>query len=192
MWSSDQAASFEQKISEKVAEILRQEYKGIPSPVKKISRKTGIATTTIKKWYSGQNPPRLVHFLILARHYRAILQLLLEAIGGSHLWEAYDLLGDRLKTAPDHVKSTLPENIYSAENCTINICLPLRIASMLNQRQIWFLGQLKDGDRTNVDNIVTHWEVSLRTAKSDIAEIVRMKLIRFVGARKTGWYETMP
>jgi Fic family protein len=67
--------------------------------------------------------------------------------------------------------------------------LPSSLAALLNHRQLWFLGRLQQGWFPNAENIETTWRVSLRTAQRDIATLVDIGLVRFTGARKTGWYE---
>jgi hypothetical protein len=188
VFSPDQADFLERRMGEKVAEILQLEYAGQPSPIKLISGKTSVAPGTIKNWYIGRNPPRLAHFLILARNYTAILNVLLNEIGGRDLQEGYASLGPKLISTSN---SSLPEDftkIYSAENCTINFALPLRIARKLNLRQVWFLARLKEGKKVTAENISVQWQVSSRQARTDIADMIRLKLIIFIGANKTGMY----
>lgn len=185
--STDQATFLEQKIAIKVAEILRHEYEGIASPVKNISLKTGVAPATIKKWYSGQNPPRLAHFLILAQNYPPILQVLLEAIGGPDLWDAFTLLGSKLKTvSEDSTKQS--RQVYSAEKLHYKYRDATANHRQAEQRQVWFLEQLQRGQQLRADDIRVRWNVSARTAKTDIATMIELKLIKFIGARKKGIY----
>jgi hypothetical protein len=185
--STDQATFLEQKIATKVAEILRHEYEGMASPVKKISLKTGVAPATIKKWYSGQNPPRLAHFLILAQNYPLILQVLLEAIGGPDLWDAFTLLGNKLKTI-QAASANLTAQRYSAEKLHYKYRDATANRRQAEQRQVWFLEQMQQGRSLKFCDIVDQWHVSTRTAKSDIALMVKLKLIEFVGAKKNGIY----
>lgn len=185
--STDQATFLEQKIAIKVAEILRHEYEGIASPVKNISLKTGVAPATIKKWYSGQNPPRLAHFLILAQNYPPILQILLEAIGGPDLWDAFTLLGSKLKTVQNS-KMEREARIYSAEKLHYKYRDATANQRQAEQRQIWFLEQIQQGQQPNSNDLMARWKVSSRTAKSDIAAMINLRLIEFIGARKNGIY----
>ena len=43
--------------------------------------------------------------------------------------------------------------------------------------------------KQKADHIAAIWQVSIRMAKYDVEVLVKTGLIRFVGARKTGWYE---
>lgn len=72
---------------------------------------------------------------------------------------------------------------------TINVSVNLGLAGKLNQRQLWFLGELQNHKEVRAEDIATAWEVALRTAKRDVAGLSAAGMIRFVGARKTGWYE---
>ena len=186
--STDQAIFLEQKIAIKVAEILRHEYEGVTSPIKKISLKTGVAPATIKKWYCGQNPPRLAHFLVLARNYPDVLQILLEAVGGSDLWDAFTLLGSRLKAGQNNSSEPDTDQVYSAEELHYKYRDATANHRQAEQRQIWFLEQLQQGHQLSFDDIRSQWNVSVRTAKSDIAMMISLKLIEFIGARKNGMY----
>ena len=67
--------------------------------------------------------------------------------------------------------------------------ISLNRASQLNQRQLWFLGMLQQGYVIKAEHVTATWNVSLRTAKYDIATMAETGLIRFVGTRRTGSYE---
>jgi hypothetical protein len=184
-FSSDQAALLEQKVGEKIAEILRQEYAGTPSAVKLISAKTKIAPGTIKNWYIGRNPPRLVHFLMLARHYPAALCVLLGAVG-------HDYLVPHIRSPELESETAAPvqkKEPVAGKNVTINVTLKSKTAN-LNGRQAWFLERLRSGSKLTAQDICRQWSVLLRTSRRDIAILKARGLIVFVGAKKAGWYES--
>jgi len=58
----------------------------------------------------------------------------------------------------------------------------------VNDRQKWFLQQIGKNIRVLSSNIATHWDVSQKTAKRDIADLKRKELIEFLGAPKNGYY----
>lgn len=186
MWSCKKAEFLEQKIGEKVAEILRQEYAGKSSPMKNISSKTGITSGTIRKWYSGRKPPHLAHFLILAQNYPAILRMFLGAVGHDYLIQhiqpqkqALEMLVQPQKKEPETDK-----------NVPINV--PINSWPMgLNERQAWFLTELSHNVRVTAEDIASHRNVTEKTAKRDIADLKARKLIRFVGANRTGHYQVI-
>lgn len=86
-------------------------------------------------------------------------------------------------------KSAYSSVEYSDRNVIIDVAVDRKTASRLNQRQLWFLGRLQRGDSPNADAIAKTWAVTLRTARRDVAALAGMKLVRFVGANKTGHYE---
>jgi len=59
----------------------------------------------------------------------------------------------------------------------------------LNERQQWFIQQLAAGRDVKSEDMKGYWEVAVRTAERDIAELRRKDLIEFVGAPKTGYYQ---
>ncbi len=59
----------------------------------------------------------------------------------------------------------------------------------LNDRQRWFIEQLAAGRDVKGDALKEHWQITIRTAERDIAELKEKELIEFVGASKTGRYQ---
>jgi len=59
----------------------------------------------------------------------------------------------------------------------------------LNERQQWFIQQLAAGRDVRSEDLKRYWEVTVRTAERDIAELRHKDLIEFVGAPKTGRYQ---
>lgn len=58
----------------------------------------------------------------------------------------------------------------------------------LTERQSWMLLELAQGHATSAEDIMTHFGVSERTARRDIAGLRERKLIAFEGPPKTGRY----
>ena len=58
----------------------------------------------------------------------------------------------------------------------------------VNERQRWFIVQLQRGRQANAEDIKSQWQVSVATAKRDIASLRKRELIEFVGSAKTGSY----
>jgi predicted DNA-binding transcriptional regulator YafY len=58
----------------------------------------------------------------------------------------------------------------------------------LNERQYWFLARVADGDRCGASEIMALWQVSLKTARRDIAALKMANLICDVGSRRKGRY----
>ena len=58
----------------------------------------------------------------------------------------------------------------------------------VNQRQEWFLEQLRSGKSCKASDLAAQWQVTEKTAKRDIADLKKKRLIIFAGAPKTGEY----
>lgn len=180
MWSSFQEAILEEKVGELVSGILRREHGREPSPVKKISRRTGIAPTTIRKWYTSKKPPSIGHFLMLVQQYPEILKAFLEASGYGYLTaHIRPIVGEK---EDDMTTVTAPAE--AAQDVPINV--PNRI---LSERQAWFLILLGSADRARAEDISAEFGVSLKTAKRDIEGLKTAGKIRFIGSKRSGRYE---
>ena len=58
----------------------------------------------------------------------------------------------------------------------------------LNERQYWFLARVEEGSRCGASEIMVLWQVSLKTARRDIATLKTANLICYVGSRRKGRY----
>ncbi len=58
----------------------------------------------------------------------------------------------------------------------------------INDRQAWFLEQLRAGSKTRAADLAGHWKITEKTAKRDLAALKDKDLIEFVGPLKTGYY----
>lgn len=181
----------EVELALRIATALRDDFDDFSSSIKHIGQQTGANLRAIKNWIDARNAPSSIHLLALARISPSTLRIVLEQVGGSDLFDAFELLSPRPKSKKMTSKNIIPLTIYSAENCTINVSIAREVASKTNQRQLWFLGHLQQRRQLKARDIVVYWRVSTRTAKTDLARMIQMGLIRFVGAKKTGWYESL-
>ena len=55
----------------------------------------------------------------------------------------------------------------------------------VNERQVWFMEQLRNGQNCKASDLAAQWDVTGKTAKRDIADLKNKGLVRFVGAPKT-------
>jgi len=166
-----------------IAAGLRADYGDSNSAIKVIGLKTGASLRTIKNWYSAKNMPSSGHLLTLARSSPSILQIVLEQIGGTDLRDAFALLnmGERKTVITPPRK--IAEKIFRIE-----VELSARIGKNLNQRQLWFLTQLQQGEQLKSSAIAQEWAVTDRSARADVAALADLGLIRLVGSRKAGIY----
>lgn len=177
------------KIAQLIAAALRADYGEKYSSIKMIARHCDASLSTIKKWYEGQNPPNSKHLIMLARKSPSVLKALLGLIEIPSLWQAYqDELSARNEPDFNAEKAPIPD-IYTAKYCGINLMADSVIAGQFNPRQLWFLGCVQQEMKVKAEDIIKMYDVSPRSAQTDVAGLIRAKLIRFVGSKKKGWYE---
>jgi predicted HTH transcriptional regulator len=58
----------------------------------------------------------------------------------------------------------------------------------VNERQQWFLNQLKASENIKSTDLASHWNVAEKTAKQDITYLTKQGIIEFIGPPKTGAY----
>jgi len=172
-----------------VSGILRQAHPRSDTPIKRIALVTGANHNNIAKWYHGSNLPKLRNFLMLAKHYPNMLRLMLQLIGRGDVWELCVQHGIPQKMLSERPQTHPRQRVYSDRFVSINVVVDSLISSKLNQRQLWFLGSLQQGYNVKVEDIVTVWKITCRTARRDITGLKDTWLIRFAGARRNGHYE---
>lgn len=177
------------ELAKLIAAGLRMDYGDSNSAIKMIGQKTGASLRTIKNWYSAKNTPSSSHLLTLARSSPSILQIVLEQVGGADLRDAFALL-EMGNKGPIHDKPPAPPPKITEKFFRIEIELSARIGKNLNQRQLWFLTQLRQGERLKSSAIAMEWGVTDRSARADVAALADLSLIRLVGSRKSGVYVT--
>lgn len=164
-----------------VAKILRAEHIQSDAVVKRIARATGAHTETVKKWYNGQNAPSAAHLITLMRTYPTIYQTVM----GLAEWTPFDPSPcGGLSLSPNRIKS----EIYTDNFVGINVLVPLALNAKLNERQLWFLGQLQQKGAVRGSDIARVWDVTERTAERDVAALVAAGLVFYRGSRKVGKY----
>ncbi len=156
---------------------LRNAYEGEPSPVKKISQKTGIAPTTIRKWYTAKKPPTIGHFLILVQNYPSILKGFLEVTGYGYL------------TALTHMPTGADKGNQMPRSADIIRDIQNVPNNSFNERQAWFLIRLQRTTRARAEDIAGHFKVAIKTARRDIEVLKMTGKIKFTGTKRTGNYE---
>lgn len=174
----------QEEIAKLIAEMLRDQYGKTGSARKIIGRKMGVDPRTVKNWYEGKSAPSLAHFLILARSSPMIASWFLECCG-------YDALAEILlaRSRVEENGATTPRlEFYSIKIDPIKMKNSLEAIQNLNQRQVWFYGQIQQGKLITVRDLVEIWQIGSATAKRDIAGLVDLELITYVGSKRTGFY----
>ena len=184
----------DEMIAKSIAAALRQEHANISAALKHIEGVTGIPAKTASKWYKGQYAPKSRHLLTLASHYPEVLQAVCELMGMGVVWR--QAVGARVV---ETMRSRLDErwekwNKLSMEKdkfVLIRVRLDAHKAVQLNQRQLWFLGQLQQGYKMRAEDLVDTWHVHAKTARRDInglQEACSISSTKYGGYR---WYELL-
>jgi hypothetical protein len=180
--TTQQAIKLNREIAHRIAVALRADYGNKYSSIKQISKHTQASLSTIKKWFDGHNPPNSANLITLARRSPSVLRVVLELI------ENPTELSVKKEVPPTAVIAALPA-FYSEKSFGINVRVDFAVGSQLNARQLWFLGLLQQDHKLKAEHIAVTWCVTHRTGESDIAELMRLKLVRFTGTKKAGHYE---
>lgn len=188
LFPSENGEIIEEKIPESIAQALRREYGEFHSAVKVIGRMTGAHPRAIRNWYEDRNAPNFKHLVLLAQHTDIIIEAFLALAGRHDIWKIYQAhYWGRNLPLPSPKPAYIGE-VYGDKSVTINVAIDFGAVGSLNQRQLWFIGQLQQKRRPKVEEIAQTWNVTLRTAKRDAATLVDRELIHFIGAKKTGFY----
>ena len=170
-------------IAKRVSEALRQEHANVHAAVKQIERITGISAMTARHWYDGVYAPKSRHLLMLAVFYPQVLYAVCEMMSADSILQhgvdphAAKAMQSHLEKQWDGWKK--PEPIGD-RSVTIRVRIDRRHTRQINQRQLWFLGQLQQGHEIHTDDLVTTWVVHQRTAKRDIAGLIDAKLVQTI------------
>ncbi len=171
-----------------ISAALRLEHRQDSSSVKHIRARTEISRHTIAKWYQAANAPKSAHLLELASIYPEVLKGVLYLIGRKDLWRYCLLKEIPTKMGRAQGSHIVQNDGYSDKFVHLDVILNRELAVQMNERQIWFVGELQKGRHIRATDIVKVWNKNLRTARRDIQEILELGIIEYRGARKTGHY----
>jgi len=180
-----------------IAELLRKEHGDSHRAIKQLMRQTHASERAVKHWLSGQHGPDTVFFLrlmITSPVIRAFVLGLIEGPTANKFGSPMDrfslgviraayITGEGTTTLPVNDRRQ-PDSISVPNRDPINGPEPAE----LNERQHWFLAQIAEGRRCRAREIMTVWQVSLKTARRDIAILKTANLICYVGSRRKGRY----
>lgn len=167
-------------IAKRVSDALRHEHADIHSAIKQIERITGINALTASNWYKGRYAPKARHLLILAAYYPHVLYAVCEMISDAPLWQG-EAGGQVIKAMRQHLeqqwKGWKKSDSIGDRSVTIRVRVNCHEAGQMNQRQLWFLGQLQQGQEMHIEDIMDIWGVHQRTAKRDVSGLVTSGVI---------------
>lgn len=186
-----------QVYAQTMAELLRKEHGDSHRAIKQIMRQTHASERAVKHWLSGQYGPNTVYFLRLVVSSPVIRAFILGLIEGpvaaklSGPVDRYALGAARAAYAAGEIAGGKPaasrgrnDPIDAPDRDLLND--PDR--PELNERQYWFLARVEEGSRCGASEIMALWQVSLKTARRDIATLKTANLICYVGSRRKGRY----
>jgi len=180
-----------------IAELLRKEHGDSHRAIKQIMRQTHASERTVKHWLSGQHGPDTVFFLRLVVSSPVIRAFILGIIEGP---VAAKLSGpvDRYALAAARSAYVVGEFAGGRRSADHRHNDPIDGPNRdpmndpdraeLNERQYWFLARVEEGSRCGASEIMALWQVSLKTARRDIATLKTANLICYVGSRRRGRY----
>ncbi|WP_283179907.1 hypothetical protein [Gemmobacter sp. 24YEA27] len=180
-----------------MADLLRKEHGESHRAVKALMRQTHASERTVKHWLSGQHGPDSLYFLRLmvsSPVIRAYAQALIEGAVAkrlSHPEDRHTLASARAAYAEgeatgagSHVRDGSDDPEHDPDRDPMNDPETPEI----NERQHWFLARVAEGGRSGANEIVSTWQVSLKTARRDIAALKLTGMIQYIGSRRKGRY----
>jgi len=182
-----------QAYAETIPQLLEREHGETHRAVKQVMKLTDASERTVKHWLSGQHGPDTVFFLRLVTSspvIRAFVIGLIESSQGA----GDDRHGVDQKAARRSSKASDAQPLRQDRRQNDRMNDPKTdpindpITDALNDRQRWFLCRVAAGHRCRAADICSHWKVSAKTARRDIAALSARGLIRFTGARRNGRY----
>ncbi len=182
-----------QAYAEIVAELLRKEHGDSHRAAKQIMRMTGASERTVKHWLSSNHGPDNVFLLRLIATspvIRAFVLGVMEMDVAGRQWG--EPMRSHYRSGALGERSTIAGAGQFAGNDPIND--PERdpindpITEPLNPRQRWFYERVAGGIQSTAHDLASHWGVSSKTARRDIAVLRAAGLMHFCGARRNGRY----
>ncbi len=174
------AAITDAMIAKSIAQALRHEHANVTPAIMQIEKITGIKAITARKWYNGKHVPRSRHLLTLALYYPQVLQAICELMGIGALWQEMARSGiiDKMQTHLDEKWGKWKKQALEVDRFVhIHVRLNAHVAVQMNQRQLWFLGQLQQGYKMQAGDLVDIWHVHTKTAKRDVLGLLEAELI---------------
>ena len=171
-------------IARAIATVLREEYSGVGSAIKRIAKKIDAEPRAVKNWYEGRRAPNLRHFIALARTSSKMTACFLQLAGYGDL---VDTLA-HLPSSAQEGKKCFVRTFYYINFDTFESAPRVHDLQALNQRQLWFYHEISKGRKLDAQNITAFWHVGVASARRDIAKLIALNLICFVGSKRNGFY----
>ena len=180
--------------AELIAKALKTELGNTHRSVKTIMQWTDASERSVKNWLSGESGPSGYFLMRLFAKSAAVRALVLELITDASAQPHTPQVATGIDLGTDNRPVTEVEtgadygdiigDIYGDIDVTIN-CPG---SAGLNPRQEWFLERVARNEKCTAEDIASHWDITLRTAKRDIGLLRDNGKIIFVGSRRLGRY----
>ncbi|MDE3015748.1 MAG: hypothetical protein KGI29_02360 [Pseudomonadota bacterium] len=177
-----------------VRAALLEAHADMSASLRHIARNTGISYSTVGKWYKYEYTPKSNHLLIIASLYPQVLQMLLEHMGFGSLWQEAMRMGivETMRTRLDEkCKNRNKLSMERDKFVHIYVRVDAHTAVQLNQRQLWFLGQLQQGYIMHAGNLVDTWQIHAKTARRDLKGLLKAGLIQPMKNCQPRYYELL-
>ncbi len=139
---------------------------------------------SIWNWYNGLYAPNLLNFILLSQKVPFLIQVFLELCNKSEIWNAY-----QVKINSSELVNNLSKNLKNDKSYTLIFDgIKPEHLKVMNQRQLWFLENIVSGNNVRKADISEFWQVSRSTSERDIAALVELSIIKFIGSKKSGRY----
>jgi len=199
------------RFAQLVAAALRSSLHDSHRAIKTVMAWTGAKERTVKNWLSGTHGPHGDYLLVLLGKSDAVVDALVGTLPPDRLTE----LAIRLirRDGGDHhfLSATVSHPGEVSRPTSMQLAMLGSIRSPngdpndpdyglkrdpdsfngypgLNHRQMWFLRQLNLGRSMRAEDLRRQHNVSEKTAKRDIADLRKQKMIKYVGSRRKGRY----
>jgi hypothetical protein len=184
----------EEKIAKIIKKVLRENFPEDKLGIRQISNKTNIDERSVWNWYNGLYAPSLLNFIMLSQKFPDVIKAYLELCNMPEIWDIYQNYYHLIDIINKDAKIIKYEESYSdifpESHVTINFSIIKKLPNVLNERQKWFLQELRSEAKTNASDLSEKWDVSIRTAKRDIQGMKKRGLIYFSGSKRYGKYYT--
>jgi len=169
-----------------IADALHQEHGNSHRTVKTIMRWTGASERSVKNWLSGEFGPSGYFLMRLCVKSGAIRDLVVDHLVETDIGSSQSIrrLAGTTKGKPMGTKNAKisydGRNQFELDDVTQrdkDVTIGDISHHRLNRRQEWLLARVESGAPGTADDISTHWRVSKRTAKRDIADLRALGLI---------------
>lgn len=167
-------------IAKKISEALHKEHADVHSASKQMERITGINTLTACNWYKGRNVPNASNLLMLMAYYPEVLHTICELMGMDQIWQCAVQVGiiDTMRKRLDRQWTRWKKSTSIGDkSVTIQVRVDRHLTGQMNQRQLWFLGQLQQGYKMHIHNLMEVWGIHERTGKRDLSGMIKAGLV---------------